>query len=123
HLDRFGVRLPSRSFRRWLDRNDTPGGDMTAAANGRAEIRLQVIWHRLLALVEEQAQTLMRTAFSSTVREAGDLAAGVFDPQGRMLAQAVTGTPGHVNTMADAVGHFLARFPVDSMQPGDQFVT
>ena len=61
------------------------------------------MWNRLIAVVEEQAQTLMRTAFSTTVREAGDLSAGVFDLQGRMLAQAVTGTPGHVNSMA-AVG-------------------
>src|SRR5882672_4447733 len=90
---------------------------------GQAEVRLQVVWNRLLAIVEEQAQTLMRTAFSSTVREAGDLAAGVFDPQGRMLAQAVTGTPGHVNTMAEAVGHFLERYPLDTMQPGDHFIT
>lgn len=87
------------------------------------EIRLQVIWNRLLAVVEEQAQTLMRTAFSSTVREAGDLAAGVFDPKGRMIAQAVTGTPGHVNTMAESVGHFLARFPLAGMKRGDQFIT
>ena len=96
---------------------------MNEASAARAEVRLQVIWNRLLAIVEEQAQTLLRTAFSSTVREAGDLAAGVFDPQGRMLAQAVTGTPGHVNTMAEAVGHFLARFPLGAMQPGDQYVT
>ena len=48
----------------------------------------------LIAVVEEQAQTLIRTAFSNTVREAGDLSAGVFDLSGRMLAQAVTGTPG-----------------------------
>ena len=40
-----------------------------------------------------------------------------------MIAQAVTGTPGHVNTMARAVEHFLARFPVAGMQPGDVFVT
>jgi N-methylhydantoinase B len=96
---------------------------MIAATDGRAEVRLQVIWNRLLALVEEQAQTLMRTAFSSTVREAGDLAAGVFDPQGRMIAQAVTGTPGHVNTMAESVKHFLARFPCETMQEGDQYIT
>src|SRR5260221_7418538 len=90
---------------------------------GQAEVRLQVVWNRLLAIVEEQAQTLMRTAFSSTVREAGDLAAGVFDRSGRMVAQAVTGTPGHVNTMAEAVGHFLERFPLDTMRPGDHFIT
>jgi hypothetical protein len=55
---------------------------------------VQLVWDRLLAVVEEQAQTLMRTAFSTVVREAGDLSAGVFDVPGRMLAQAVTGTPG-----------------------------
>src|SRR5260221_6589635 len=90
---------------------------------GKAEVGLQVVWTRLLAIVEEQAQTLMRTAFSSTVREAGDLAAGVFGRSGRMVAQAVTGTPGHVNTMAEAVGHFLERFPLDTMRPGDHFIT
>lgn len=87
------------------------------------ELRLQVIWDRLVAVVEEQAQTLMRTAFSTTVREAGDLSAGVFDTQGRMAAQAVTGTPGHVNTMAEAVRHFLAQFPAESMAPGDHYIT
>ena len=63
-------------------------------------IRMQVMWNRLISVVEEQAQTLMRTAFSPIVRECGDLSAGVFDPRGRMLAQAITGTPGHVNSMA-----------------------
>ena len=62
--------------------------------NALAEIQRQVMWNRLIAVVEEQAQTMIRTAFSTTVREAGDLSAGIFDLQGRMLAQAVTGTPG-----------------------------
>jgi N-methylhydantoinase B len=88
-----------------------------------ARIRAQVMWNRLIAVVEEQAQTLVRTAFSASVREAGDLSAGAFDLQGRMLAQAVTGTPGHVNSMAAAVGHFLARYPVAQMHPGDHYLT
>jgi N-methylhydantoinase B len=86
-------------------------------------IRAQILWNRLLAVVEEQAQTLVRTAFSTTVREAGDLSAGVFDREGRMLAQAVTGTPGHVNAMAASVGFFLRRHPVDSLRPGDVLLT
>ena len=86
-------------------------------------IQAQIIWDRLLAVVEEQAQTLIRTAFSTTVREAGDLSAGIFDRRGRMLAQAVTGTPGHVNAMAASVGFFLQRHPVDSMRPGDVLLT
>ena len=58
-------------------------------------IRTQVMWNRLISVVEEQAQALLRTAFGSVAREAGDLSAGVYDTKGRMLAQAVTGTPGH----------------------------
>lgn len=87
------------------------------------EIRFQVMWNRLISVVEEQAMTLLRTAFSTSVREAGDLSAGVFDPAGRMLAQAVTGTPGHVNTMAEAVLHFITEIGRANMFPGDTYVT
>lgn len=86
-------------------------------------IHMQILWDRLLAVVEEQAQTLVRTAFSTTVREAGDISAGVFDTRGQMLAQAVTGTPGHVNAMAASVGFFLQKFPVQAMHPEDVLVT
>ena len=87
------------------------------------KIRNQLVWNRLLAIVEEQAQTLMRTAFSAVVREAGDLSAGVFDTTGAMLAQAVTGTPGHVNAMAASVGKFLDRFPLAELAAGDVLLT
>jgi len=86
-------------------------------------IQNQILWDRLLAIVEEQAQTLIRTAFSTTVREAGDLSAGVFDTSGRMLAQAITGTPGHVNAMAASVGFFLERYPIETLKPGDVLCT
>jgi N-methylhydantoinase B len=88
-----------------------------------SQIHAQIMWSRLIAVVEEQAQTLVRTAFSTSVREAGDLSAGVFDAEGRMLAQAVTGTPGHVNSMANAVKNFLAVYPLESMAPGDHYIT
>jgi N-methylhydantoinase B len=87
------------------------------------KIRYQVMWDRLISVVEEQARTMMRVAFSPVVREAGDLSAGVFNPSGDMLAQAVTGTPGHVNSMARSVKHFLDVFPADTMQPGDAYLT
>ncbi len=93
------------------------------APSQTGEIRMQVMWNRLISVVEEQAMTLLRTAFSTSVREAGDLSAGVFDPKGRMLAQAVTGTPGHVNTMAEAVLHFIAEIGRENMFPGDTYVT
>ena len=86
-------------------------------------LKLTLIWNRLIAVVEEQAQTLIRTAFSTTVREAGDLSAGVFNRDGQMLAQAVTGTPGHVNAMAASVGAFLKKHPIDTLQEGDVLAT
>jgi N-methylhydantoinase B len=94
-----------------------------SGSGGFSPIRSQILWDRLLAVVEEQAQTLLRTAFSTTVREAGDLSAGVFDARGRMLAQAITGTPGHVNAMAASVGSFLGKYPVERLAPGDVLLT
>lgn len=86
-------------------------------------VAYQVMWNRLISVVEEQAQALVRTAFSTSVREAGDLSAGVYDVSGQMLAQAVTGTPGHVNAMADAVAHFIRRIGPDNIFEGDIYIT
>ena len=104
--------------------------DMETASTGASHVeaeldavRLGVQWNRLISVTEEQARALVRAAFSTSTREAGDLSAGIFDPQGRMLAQSVTGTPGHVNSMAYSVLHFLDRFPASQMRPGDIFLT
>ena len=86
-------------------------------------IATDLIWSRIIGLLEDQAQMLIRTAFSITTRESGDLSAGLFDARGRMMAQAVTGTPGHVNSMAVAVGHFLARFPLAGLAEGDVLIS
>src|SRR4051794_5824867 len=100
-----------------------PSRPKAAPNSALSQIHMQIMWSRLIAVVEEQAQTLVRTAFSTSVREAGDLSARVFDGDGNMLAQAVTGTPGHVNSMAAAVKHFLAAFPLDTMKEGDHYIT
>ena len=89
----------------------------------QGNVAYQVMWNRLISVVEEQAQALVRTAFSTSVREAGDLSAGVYNEAGEMLAQAVTGTPGHVNAMADAVGHFIRRIGLEQMTDGDIYIT
>lgn len=86
-------------------------------------LHFQVMWNRLTAVVEEQALALVRTAFSTSVREAGDLSAGVFDPLGWMIAQTVTGTPGDVNAMANAVGHFINDIGPEHIYPGDVYMT
>jgi N-methylhydantoinase B len=84
---------------------------------------LEILWNRLLSIAEEQAQVLMRTAFSTIVREAGDLSAAIFDRRGRMVAQARTGTPGHINTMARGMRFFLKEFPLETIEPGDVLIS
>ncbi len=86
-------------------------------------ITLEIVWSRLVSIVEEQAAALMRTSFTPIVRDSGDLSAGVFDAQGNMIAQAVTGTPGHINSMATALRHFVAAFPAEALTPGDVLIT
>jgi 5-oxoprolinase (ATP-hydrolysing) len=98
-------------------------GDPDPAEGGAMSIDHQIMWNRLIAVVEEQATTLIRTAFSTSVREAGDLSAGLFDRQARMIAQAVTGTPGHVNAMAESVGHFAREIGAQNIHEGDVYVT
>lgn len=88
-----------------------------------SDVHMQIMWNRLVSVVEEQAVSLIRTAFSTSVREAGDLSAGVFDRDGLMLAQAVTGTPGHVNAMAAAVRHFIDALGEENIHEGDSYVT
>ena len=90
---------------------------------GLESVRYDIMWNRLIAVVQEQATTLVRSAFSTSTREAGDLSAGLFDIEGQMLAQSVTGTPGHVNSMASSVKHFLEAFPAREMKPGDVYLT
>ena len=88
-----------------------------------SSIEFQIMWKRLIAVVEEQATTLVRTAFSTSVREAGDLSAGLFDQNARMIAQAVTGTPGHVNSMAESVNHFVNEIGKNNIFEGDVYIT
>ncbi len=86
-------------------------------------IQLEVLWNRLLSVANEQQTTLVRTAFSTIVRESLDLACGIFDTRGYMIAQSMTGTPGHINPMATGAIHLLKAYPAETLQPGDVLVT
>src|SRR5438876_9466689 len=86
-------------------------------------VTLEVIWNRLLSVANEQQDALIRTACSTIVRESQDLACGMFDTRGRMIAQSISGTPGHINAMATSMKHFLAAFPSDRLAPGDVLLT
>src|SRR5262249_39265862 len=97
------------------------GGDAWMSAID--PVTLEVLWTRLIQVTNEQAAALMRTSFTPIVREVGDLSAAVFDARGLMLAQAVTGTPGHINALATGMKHFVAAYPPHTLSPGDVLIT
>ena len=113
-VDTHGNLLLERNRRRKCDNDKN---------NDTNSVLLDTAWDRLQSIVDEQAGVLMRTAFSPIVRESGDLSVGIFDVDGEMLTQAITGTPGHVNTMASACVKFFEHFPIESMQAGDIYLT
>lgn len=86
------------------------------------KIALQILWRNLISIVSEQARALQRIAFSPIVREAGDLATAMFDDRGRMVAQAVTGTPGHINALSEAGLKIVEKYPAEKLVPGDVLI-
>lgn len=97
---------------------------MSAAKSntGIDPIFLEVIWNRLVSITEEQARTLMRTGLTNILSDAGDLSACLFDSKGRMVAQAMVGTPGHINALATGLLHFLKSHPPETLEPGDVLI-
>ncbi len=86
-------------------------------------LTVEIVWHRLVNVATEQWQALLRTAFSTVVRESEDCAAGIFDATGRLLAQAPKGTPGQINSMATCIANFLETYPASELEPGDVLIS
>lgn len=87
------------------------------------EVTLTIQWDRLMSIVDEIFLSLIRTSFSTIVREAYDLCCAVFDRQGLLLAQATYSAPSFIGTLPQTVQHFLKRFPPDTLRPGDVLIT
>src|SRR5690349_10820492 len=107
----------------WLWKSRNPMAVETAENRVLDPVTLEVLWNRLLSVANEQQAALMRTAFSTIVRESQDLACAVFDSRGQMMAQSITGTPGHINPLATGVHHLLAAYPPETLEPGDVLIT
>ncbi len=86
-------------------------------------IMVPIVANRLTAILAEQQNALVNTAFSPVVRESLDLACAAFDSTGQMMAQSVGGTPGHINAIATGMAHIAAKFGPTELVPGDVLIT
>ena len=86
-------------------------------------ITLEILWRRLISIVDEADSSVARTAFSSLLRDAHDYTCMFTDRKGRELAQGSFATPGQSGAMALGVKNLVNSFPADYYQPGDVFIT
>ncbi len=85
-------------------------------------VTLTVLWNSFVSIADEMGGALRRTAFSEAVREGEDFSTGLFDRQGRLIAQG-NFTPGHLGSMPYVVQNALRYVPPEQLEPGDMLVT
>ena len=86
-------------------------------------VELGVLWDRLISVADEIVETLVRTSFSTIVREGYDLSVMLFDRDGRMLVQGTRSIPVFIGTAPATLAFMLRRFPPETLRPGDVVVT
>jgi len=86
-------------------------------------VTLELVWRRLISSVDEAAAALVRTSFSTLVRESYDFSCIITDDRGESLVQATESIPSFIGTLPATVKHFIAAYPVDTLSPGDVLIT
>jgi len=98
-------------------------GDTHQEKPGFDAVELELLWRRLISLVDEAAAALVRTSFSTLVRESYDFSCVVTDAAGQSLVQATESIPSFIGTLPETVKHFLRSFPPETLKPGDVLIT
>ena len=86
-------------------------------------ISLEILWSRLISVVDEAAATLVRTSFSTIVKESNDYACILMDSRGDSLANNTASIPSFIATLPRTMKHFLREYPQDQWSPGDVIMT
>jgi N-methylhydantoinase B len=97
---------------------------MTQAARTELDpVSLEILWSRLISIADESAAALLRTSFSTIVRESNDFATVLMDENGDSLAENTAGIPSFVGILPRTLKHMLARHPRETWRPGDAVIT
>jgi len=96
---------------------------MKSKGNAVDALRLPVLWGRLVSVADEAALTLVRTAFSSILRDANDYSCMLLDHKGRAIVENTWAIPNFVGCLSKTMGHILCRYPADTWQSGDVVIT
>ena len=86
-------------------------------------ITIQLLWNRLVSIVDEASSGLIRTAYTPSVKEYHDFCCAIFDRQGRLLSHSTITTPGLLGVIPDIMANFARVHPGESLKPGDVLIT
>src|SRR3989441_3257883 len=86
-------------------------------------VTLEVLWTRVISVVDEAAKAIVRTSFSTLSNEANDFACVLTDARGRALAQHSGSIPSFTGPSPATVRHFLRELGAESMKPRDVLIT
>ena len=86
-------------------------------------ITIQILWSRLITIVDEAATGLMRTAYTPSVKEYHDFCCALFDANAQMLSHSTVTTAGFLGIVPEVMRNFLKKHPPDSLKPGDAIIT
>src|SRR5512144_2594081 len=86
-------------------------------------LTLEILWSRLVSLVDEMAVTLLRTSFSTVIGAANDFGCELMDSQGHGLAHATRSMPVFNQTLPHVTENLIAKYGEDGIRPGDVFIT
>ncbi len=97
---------------------------MTKGAAQRLDpIGLGIMWDRLISMTDEIVSTLVRTSFSTIVRESYDLTVILMDADGHLIAQGSYSAPPFIGTAPLTMRHAMQAFPPETLKPGDVIAT
>ena len=105
---------------RFAGRRDRPGGRVMSA--NQPPEALDIVWPRLIAIADEMATTMFRTAFSHDVVEVHDMSTGLYDDRGCLIGQTWLGATGHTGVMPVYGRNLLEYFPPETVRPGDVYI-
>ena len=88
-----------------------------------SSVELEIAWGQLIAIIDEAAAALVRTSFSTIVREARDYTVVLLDRAGRAVAQPTNSAPPFNGTMPRTMRHFIEKYPLEDWSPGDVVIT
>ncbi|WHH58104.1 hydantoinase B/oxoprolinase family protein [Petroclostridium sp. X23] len=91
---------------------------MSEKING---VLLEVIGNTFMSIAEEMGAVLVKSAYSTNIKERKDCSCGVFDVKGHTIAQAEH-IPMHLGSLLGLIENIVNNFDMDHIKPGDMFI-